>query len=478
MNNHANSMVVLLEQQKQAHRRHMTVTASERSERIQQIINVVVEHHQQLVEAMEIDFSGRSQGFSVMNDILGSLASLKYTRDNLSNWLENDKREVFSPYDQLGSNARVEYQAKGSIGIIGTWNAPLYTLLSPLACALGAGNRAILKPSEVTPKTAAALQSLFEQYIDPLVAAVVTGGPDVGAQFSHLPFDHLVFTGSTKVGKKIMRAAADNLVPVTLELGGKSPAIVSASSDLAETCKRLALAKSNNGGQVCVSPDIIYVPTNNLDEAAKLLIENFCRFFPVVSNNADIVPMVNAEHCKRVVDLVEQAQKLGCEVRTSHELDSLSSVISGDKRLPLQLVISPAKESRIMHEEIFGPVAVLLPYDDISEVIIDINNREKPLALYYFGEDQLELTNVLANTSSGGVAINDCLIHAAMHDAPFGGVGASGMGHYHGRDGFLAFSHQRTVLVAPQHDPRGEWGLLPPHHDQFKAMMVAQVTAD
>ena len=477
MNNHAVSMPKLLEQQQQAHRKHMTVSAAERRERIQQIINLVVEHHQRLVEAIEMDFAGRSQGFSVMNDILGSLASLKYTRDNLSNWLGNDSREVFSPYDMLGSTARVEYQAKGSVGIIGTWNAPLYTLLSPLACALGAGNRAILKPSEVTPKTAAVLQSLFKQYIDPLLVAVVTGGADVGVEFSHLPFDHLVFTGSTTVGKKIMRAAADNLVPVTLELGGKSPVIVSASCDLLETCKRLALAKSNNGGQVCVSPDIIYVPTNNLNQAAELLIENFRRFFPDVSNNPDIVPMVNTDHCQRVVDLVEQARELGAEIRSSHELE-ISGLVSTDKRLPLQLVVSPAEEARIMHEEIFGPVAVLLPYDEISDVIADINKREKPLALYYFGEDELELTNVLANTSSGGVAINDCLLHAAMHDAPFGGVGASGMGHYHGRDGFLAFSHQRTVFVAPQHDPRAEWGLLPPHHDQFKAMMVAQVTAD
>ena len=478
MNNHADSMAALLEQQKQAHTQHMTVSAVERRERIQQVINVVVEHHQQLVEAMEIDFAGRSQGFSVMNDILGSLASLKHTRDNVSNWLENQSREVFSPYDQLGSTARVEYQAKGSIGIIGTWNAPLYTILSPLACALGAGNRAILKPSEVAPKTAAVVQRLFQQYIDPLVVAVVTGGADVGAQFSHLPFDHLVFTGSTTVGKKIMRAAADNLVPVTLELVGKSPVVVSVSCDLAETCKRLALAKSNNGGQVCVSPDIIYVPTNNLHEAADLLLENFRRFYPDVSNNADIVPMVNAAHCKRVVDLVEQARALGCEVRSSHKLENLSAVIDEDKRLPLQLVISPHKDARIMHEEIFGPVAVLLPYDDMRDVIADINQREKPLALYYFGEDQTELDNVLAHTSSGGVAINDCLLHAAVHDAPFGGIGASGMGHYHGREGFLAFSHQRTVFVAPQHDPRGEWGLLPPHHDQFKAMMVAQVTAD
>ena len=472
------SIAILLQHQQQEHTKKMTISASQRRDRIQAVINLVVKHHQELVEAIETDFGGRSQGFSIMNDILGSLACLKYTRDNLTPWLESDNRDVFSPYDQLGSTARVEYQPKGSVGIMGTWNAPLYTLLAPLACALGAGNRAILKPSEVTPNTAAVLQKLFKQHIDPLLVSVVTGGVEVSASFSALPFDHIVFTGSTAVGKKIMAAAAQNLVPVTLELGGKSPVVVSEYCDLEETCKRLALAKSNNGGQVCVSPDIIYFPSSQLEQAATLLLENFRNFFPEISNNSDVVPIVNRHHCQRVVDLVEQARAAGCEVCSSHEVVSLSDLVSTDKRLPLQLVISPTKAERIMQEEIFGPALVLLPYDDINEVITDINSREKPLALYYFGDNQAELETVLANTSSGGVSVNDCLMHAAMHDAPFGGVGASGMGHYHGREGFLAFSHQRTVFVAPQHDPRGEWGLLPPHHDQFKAMMAAQVTAD
>jgi len=476
--NNSNTMAALLERQQLAQTQNMTVSAAQRRERIGQIINLVVAHHQEFVEAIEADFGGRSQGFSIMNDVLGSLASLKYTRDNLEPWLESQTRDVFSPYDQLGSTARVEYQPKGCIGIIGTWNAPLYTLLAPLACVLGAGNRAILKPSEVTPKTAALLQTLFAQHIDPLIVSVVTGGAEVGAAFSALPFDHLVFTGSTTVGKKIMSAAAENLVPVTLELGGKSPVVVSDDCDLAETCKRLALAKSNNGGQVCVSPDIIYVPKNKLPQAAALLLENFRTFFVQVTNNVDIVPIVNSQHCQRVVELVEQAREAGCEVLSSHEAASLSALAATDKRLPLQLVISPSKAERIMQEEIFGPALVLLPYDNIDEVITDINSRAKPLALYYFGEDQVELKHLLANTSSGGVSVNDCLMHAAIHDAPFGGVGASGMGHYHGREGFLAFSHQRTVFVAPQHDPRGEWGLLPPHHDQFKAMMAAQVNAD
>lgn len=476
--NNTDAMASLLERQKLAHTQQMTISATERRERIQKVINLVVEHHQEFAEAIEADFGGRSQGFSIMNDVLGSLASLKYTRDNLELWLASEDRAVFSPYDQLGSTARVEYQPKGSVGIIGTWNAPLYTLLAPLACVLGAGNRAILKPSELTPKTASLLQTLFKQHIDPLIVSVVTGGVAIGAAFSALTFDHLVFTGSTNIGKKIMAAAAENLVPVTLELGGKSPVVVSEHCDLAEACKRLALAKSNNGGQVCVSPDIIYFPRKKLAQGAALLLEKFRSFFPLITNNTDFVPIVNRQHCQRVVDLVEQARAAGCEVHSSHEVVSLSALAAKDKRLPLQLVISPSKSEKIMQEEIFGPAIVLLPYDDIDDVITDINSRAKPLALYYFGDDQTELKHLLANTSSGGVSVNDCLMHAAIHDAPFGGIGASGMGHYHGREGFLAFSHQRTVFVAPEHDPRGEWGLLPPHHDQFKAMMAAQVNPD
>lgn len=472
------SMATLLERQQAAHTLQMSVSAAQRRERIQQVIDVVVKHHQDLAQAMEADFGGRSQGFSIMNDVLGSLASLKYTRDNLEPWLASQNRDVFSPYDQLGSTGRVEFQPKGSVGIIGTWNAPLYTLLAPLACALGAGNRAILKPSEVTPQTAETIASIFAQHIDPQLVAVVTGGVETSQAFSGLPFDHMVFTGSTNVGKKIMRAASENLVPVTLELGGKSPVVLSDSADLTEACRRLAIAKSNNGGQVCVSPDILYVPRAKLAQAADLLLEHFRSLYPQVSNNTDFVPIVNQYHCLRVAQLVEQAQAAGVEVRSSHDVVSLSELAAQDKRLPLQLVISPSKEERIMQEEIFGPALVLLPYDEISEVISDINSREKPLALYYFGEDQAEQANVLANTSSGGVSINDCLMHAAMHDAPFGGVGASGMGHYHGREGFLAFSHMRTVFVAPQHDPRAEWGMLPPHHDQFKDMMAAQVNGD
>lgn len=473
--NSVDGLSALLERQQQAVVGAGTVSAEVRRERIQQVINMVVAEHKSLVAAMAEDFGGRAESFSLMNDVLGSLGSLKHARDHLEGWLAPQSRTPFAPYDQLGAQAQVMYQPKGSVGIIGTWNAPLFTLLSPLACVLGAGNRAILKPSEITPRTAQAIADAVAKHLDPEVVGVVTGGAEIGAAFSAQPFDHLMFTGSTEVGKKIMRAAAENLVPVTLELGGKSPAILSRSADLEESCQRLTLAKGANGGQLCVSPDLLYVPADQLESVIENLKALFSSFYPNITDNPDVVPVVNEQHLNRIEGYIEDARLAGARIESSHDDSQVSDV---NRRRPLRLVIDPPKQCRIMQEEIFGPALVLLPYDDIAEVIEDINSRSTPLALYYFGQDKAELEQVLSQTLSGGVSVNDALIHAAMHEAPFGGVGASGMGHYHGYEGFLEFSHMRTVFTAPEYDPRGDWGMLPPYHDGFQAMMEAQVTAD
>jgi len=442
---------------------------------LKQLRSRIVEFEQELIDAVSKDFGYRTAFDTLLGDILPTMQALAHTIKKLPKWFKPSKRSV--GLSLWPSKVSVTYQPKGVVGIIAPWNYPIQLAIVPVITALAAGNRTMLKLSEFTPHTNQVLEKLFSGELEQH-CKIIQGGSDVASEFSSLPFAHLFFTGSIAVGKLVMGAASANLVPVTLELGGKSPAVLSQDCDLSESCKRLALAKSNNGGQVCVSPDIVYVPRNKLDQVAALLLENFSHFYPEITHNADFVPSVNRQHCQRVVDLVEQARDAGCQVLSSHEVANLAELVTSDKRLPLQLVISPDKELDIMQQEIFGAALVLLPYDDIDGVINDINSRAKPLALYYFGEKDAELSKLLANTSSGGVAINDCLMHAAMHDAPFGGVGASGMGHYHGREGFLAFSHQRTVFVAPKHDPRGEWGLLPPHHEQFKAMMVAQVTAD
>lgn len=451
------------------------VSAELRRERIQRVIELLVRFQQPLVEAMDADFGGRPQGFSLMNDVLGSLASLKYARDHLEHWVADEPRQVFAPYDQLGAKAWVMHQPKGSIGILGTWNAPLFTLLSPLACVLAAGNRAILKPSEVVPRTADVLAGAFAELFDPLEIAVVTGDAELAQVFTAQAFDHLVFTGSTAVARSVMRNAAQHLVPLTLELGGKSPVIISRSADLAKAAFSIAVAKANNGGQICINPDVVYVPREQMEDFLGLLGAAYSELLPATDANPDVVAVVNDRHLQRIEGYVQDALQRGARVERfprALEVDALT------RRRPLQVVINPPRDSLILQEEIFGPALVPLPYEQLDRALADIHSRERPLALYYFGQSEEEQRHVLQNTISGGVSINDVMMHAALHDAPFGGIGASGMGHYHGREGFLEFSHMRTVYKAAAHDPRREWGLLPPYGEHFLPAMQAMVTAD
>ena len=462
----------LLKQHRKATDEQGVVDVETRKRRIQTAIDLLVDNHQALCDAMNADFGGRHAGFSLMNDILGSINSLKHARDNLEQWVGSEQRQVFSPYDQMGSEAWVQYKPKGTVGIIGTWNAPIFTLFSPLASVLSAGNRAVLKPSEVAPETARVLAKAVAECFDPLEVALINGGVEVGQAFASMPFDHLVFTGSTEVGKKIMRAAADNLVPVTLELGGKSPVIISESADIREAARRLAIAKGMNGGQLCISPDRIYVPVAARDEFLTAFCETFSTLYPTIENNPDFTAVVNDQHMARVAGYIAEAEEDGAEVVRCPDLP----VPAQGRKRPLSIVINPSLRADIMQHEIFGPAVVLLTYADIKHVVQEINSGGRPLALYYFGQDEAEQNYVLDHTLSGGVTLNDALMHAAMEEAPFGGVGASGMGHYHGRDGFLEFSHARTVFRGAPVDPRGEWGMLPPFSEHFAAAIAAQVT--
>lgn len=465
----------LLAAQKTAFNSAGAVDAATRRQRIQRVIEMLVANHAALTGAMDLDFGGRPAGFSLMNDVLGALASLKHARDHLEQWMQDEPRAAFTPYDQMGAEAWVMHQPKGIVGIIGTWNAPLYTLFSPLASVLAAGNRAILKPSEVTPRTADLVVRLCAEHLDPLEVAVVTGDAELAATFTAQPFDHLVFTGSTSVGRAVMRNAAENLVPLTLELGGKSPVIISTSADLDQAAFSIAVAKATNGGQICINPDLVYVPRLLLEAFVAAMRTAYASLHPSIAGNADVVAVVNQRHLDRVEGYIDDARHLGARIESLPEEIPLGAT---ERRRPLRLVIDPPAQSRIMQEEIFGPAMVVLGYDELDAVIGEINSRPRPLALYWFGQDAGEQRRVLERTTSGGVTLNDVMMHAAMHDAPFGGVGASGMGHYHGREGFLEFSHQRTVFKAPAHDPRREWGLLPPYGEHYLAAMLSMVTAD
>ncbi|MBU6258024.1 MAG: coniferyl aldehyde dehydrogenase [Burkholderiales bacterium] len=447
------------------------VDAEQRKNRIQRVITLLIEHNDALCAAMGEDFGGRPALFSMMNDVLGSIGALKAARDHLHEWLADEPRASVAPFDQFGAKAWVKHQPKGVVGIIGTWNAPLFTLLAPLASVFAAGNRAVLKPSEIVPRTAALLARLVPTLFDAAELAVVTGGPEVAAAFCAQPWDHLVFTGSTSVGREVMRAAAEHLVPVTLELGGKSPVVVGPSADIRNAAERIAVGKFQNSGQLCVSPDIVWVPLAQRDAFVAALQEIYGAMVPTLADNPDLVPVVNERHYARVESYVADAGERGAQIKMAGPWPTAEG--GAQRRMPLRIVVDPPADSVISQYEIFGPAIVVRGYRELADAVAAINAGPRPLALYYFGSDAAEQAWVLDHTLSGGVAINDVLMHAALHDAPFGGVGASGMGHYHGHEGFLEFSHARSVYQAGAHDPRREWGMLPPYGPHLDGMMRA-----
>lgn len=463
-----------LDPKQRAFRAEGVVSAEVRRQRLQSVIDMLVQHSDALCNAMGEDFGGRPAVFSLANDVVGSLGSLKHAREHLEGWMPDEARPSIPPFDAFGSTAWVRFQPKGVVGIIGTWNAPLFTLLSPLASVLAAGNRAVLKPSEVAPRTAETLLQAAQACLDPEVVSVVTGDAAVATQFTQQSWNHLVFTGATAVGKKVMAAAANNLVPVTLELGGKSPTLIGRSANVRNAAERIAVGKSLNSGQLCVAPDTVWVHASQLEDLISALQDSYADLYPVLGRNPDVTPVINERHFARVESYIADAGARGARIVMAGDWPSSGGAAS--RRMPLRLVINPDPQCDISHQEIFGPAMVLRTFNDMAEAVQAINAGERPLALYYFGEDAQERQWVLDHTLSGGVSLNDVTMHPALHDAPFGGVGASGMGHYHGREGFLEFSHARTVYSAGQHDPRREWGMLPPYTPAFEQMIRSAIT--
>ena len=470
---HSFDYIAQLQQaQKQAFITQGAVSADLRQQRLQQVIDLLVECQDELCAAMGEDFGGRPVEFSLANDVLGSLASLKHARDHFREWLADSPRESVKPFDMFGATAWVKYQPKGVVGIIGTWNAPLFTVLSPLACVFAAGNSAVLKPSEIAPRTASVLAAAIAKRFDPAVLTVVQGDAGVSAAFAEQAWDHLVFTGSIPVGKSIMAAAAKNLVPVTLELGGKSPVLIGESADIANAAERIAVGKALNSGQLCVAPDTLWVHESQLEALITKIGEVYAGMYPSTTGNRDMTPIVNERHYARIAGYVQDAKERGARVVQVGEAEA-----GQDRRLPFTLVVNPPADAQISQQEIFGPAVVVRTFQNIKDAVAQINAGDRPLALYYFGTDEAERNWVLDNTLSGGVSINDVTMHPALHEAPFGGVGASGMGHYHGREGFQQFSHARSVYNAGGHDPRREWGMLPPYGEHFLPMLKGNVTS-
>lgn len=469
------AMQETLKQQRQLVTSGGAVSLELRQDRLQRAIDLIFDNRDELVAALCEDFGNRSSQQSLMSDIYATIECLKHNKKHLKKWMKAEKRKAPIPMNFLGGKARIEYQPKGVIGIIGTWNFPINTVFAPLAGVLAAGNRAMIKCSEVTPKTGALLETLVAKYFKPEEVAAFNGGPDVGAVFSALPFDHIIFTGATSIARHILRAAADNLTPVTLELGGKSPVIVSKSYPLQDAVERIFIGKILNSGQVCLSPDYVFVPDDQL-EAFVSAAENFlAEMYPTLRDNPDYTSVVNERHQQRLQSYIDDAKQKGADVREINPAKEDFSQQQGTYKVAPTLVINPAEDLLVSQNELFGPVMCVKSYSQLEDCLTYVNEHDRPLALYYFGNDKAEQRYVLDHTISGAVTINDVIFHVSCEDLPFGGVGPSGMGNYHGLDGFKTFSHAKSVYKQSKLNIQKLGGMIPPYGEKTDKTLTAMI---
>ncbi|KTD64059.1 coniferyl aldehyde dehydrogenase [Legionella spiritensis] len=388
-----------------------------------------------LADAMNSDFSHRAQIESLFLEIYPTLKSIDYCLAHLNQWTRKRKRKL--SWHFLPGKAYLIPQPLGVVGIMVPWNYPVFLSIIPAIYALAAGNRVMIKMSELTPKTTEALQSLFD---DHRMIRVTGGDVSVSREFARLPFGHLLFTGSTAVGKSVMAAASEHLTPVTLELGGKSPAIVSKTMDK-QYYNRLFMGKLFNAGQTCIAPDYLYIPAGQESQLERELHDFINRHYPNLPSNQDYSSIINEQHKERLLQLVEDARQKGARVVTIGEPNDNA------QKIPFYLLFDVNESMKVMQEEIFGPILPVLSYQSINEAVKYINDHPNPLAVYYFGNDREELQTLQYQVLSGALTVNDSLIHVAVDDLPFGGVGHSGMGQYHGREGFDTFSKLKPVLI-------------------------------
>lgn len=398
-------------------------------------------HQERLVDALMEDFGCGAREESALAEIIPSIQAINYSIKHLKRWMKPSARHVALHFQP--AKARVEYQPLGVVGIMVPWNYPVFLALGPLITALAAGNRAMIKLSEFTPATNIALAAMLADVFAEDEVAVVTGETEVAAQFSSLPFDHILFTGSTTVGKLVMKAASANLTPVTLELGGKSPTIIGPDMQTDQIADRLLFGKAINSGQTCIAPDYLLCHEDMVDEVIADLKRSYQHMYPRLSGCQQSTAIINPHHYQRLRQLLHEAQAQGAVVENlgSESLEQLEA----ERKMPVQIVRNVSDDMRILNEKLFGPILPIVTYREIDEALAYINQRPRPLALYLFSYDKALQRKVLNETHAGGVCINEAVFHAVQDDLPFGGVGASGMGHYHGAEGFRTLSHAKAV---------------------------------
>ncbi|WP_262030686.1 coniferyl aldehyde dehydrogenase [Microvirga sp. Mcv34] len=431
-----------LDAQRAALAQNGPLTPERRAQGLDGLARAILRRADDFASAIAADFGHRSFHETKLADIYPVVAALRHARKHFRAWMK-PRRQPIALMFQSG-RGQVLYQPLGVVGIVSPWNYPVQLTLSPLAGALAAGNRIMIKPSESTPRTSALLEQVIGEVFDSSEVAVVQGGPDVAKAFARLTLDHLFFTGSTEVGRQVMQAAAENLVPVTLELGGKSPALVAADYPIEKAAERIAVGKLFNAGQTCIAPDYVLVPRDREDAFIAAFRDAAARLYPTLVDNPDYTAIVNERHFERLRHLVADARVCGARV---HEINPGGEAFDLTRRKMAPVVLTDVPENAlVMREEIFGPLLPVVPYDDLDEACRFIAARPHPLALYPFSQDRKTIDRILERTVSGGVTVNDTLLHCVQEELPFGGVGPSGMGAYHGEAGFRTFSHARSVF--------------------------------
>jgi len=438
-------MIETLEKQRRVFREQGAPDVAARKDRIRRAIGMLTGFQDKIVDAVRSDFGTRPAFLSKAAEVLSGVGALGGALAEIDQWVKPEERVLAPGTAGPGARAEIHYQPLGTVGVISPWNAPFMLSIAPLAGIFSAGNSAMLKPSEFAPASAALLAEMARQFFDETELAVFTGGADVSATFSALPFDHLMFTGSIRTAKLVMKAAAENLVPVTLELGGKSPVIIGAGADIELAALRIVHGKLLNSGQICISPDYVYLPQAKVQPFVEACLRATAQLYPSMVDNGDYTSIINEQHYHRILELLKDAEARGATLIEANP----AGEDFGDaarRKLPLSLVTDVDDDMLVMQEEIFGPVLPIKPYGEIGEAIRYVNRQPSPLAIYYFGDDEVEMRLVIERTRSGNIAINDVLAQGMRDEIPYGGVGASGMGSYKGVDGFRNFSHAKPVF--------------------------------
>jgi coniferyl-aldehyde dehydrogenase len=429
-------------EQKAAFRTNPMPSLQERTANLKKLRKMLLDNQQSIIETISKDFSNRSADETKLAEILTTVHSIDYTLKHLKKWMASEKKKI-SPLFQPATG-HIQYQPLGIIGVISPWNYTVALSMGPLVASLSAGNRTMIKMSEYTPATSLLIERLIEETFPQDLVCVINGDASVATEFSSIPWNHLLFTGSTAVGRHVMRAAAANLTPVTLELGGKSPTIISNTVDMDAAVQPIVFGKTFNAGQTCIAPDYILCPSNRLEHFVDRFQYFFAQMYPTLKHNKDYTSVVDDRQYARLTSYLEDARAKGATVIACNHADE--DMENGTRKMPIHLILNATDDMLVMQEELFGPILPVIPTESLDHALDFINDRPSPLALYYFGNDKEEQNHVLEQVRAGGVCINDTISHFAQEDMHFGGIGESGMGSYHGQQGFLTFSHAKAVF--------------------------------